>query len=251
MRTIHTNNTVCGYSHEVSVGAVGRLHHSCEDPHINPVPIDPIKGTGPYRILTKHDIMRKSLFEGITYFSMQLKGLSKTEGIIKEASRLNNSYLSTIDESVVSARKFLKETLSVVTSENFRKHPLFGFGHETPLRLHLNIDSKRSMYPLPVVPLLGKASFRSLGISLGIGESVGSGICQESLQEIISLMLDVQIRKDELTELSHKVFEKTPLLNHGKSFPKSRVPEFFKNMKSKFYKHSKLILPRSLPEVPI
>lgn len=251
MRTFHTNTTVCGYSQKDMVGAVGRLQPSSENLHMHTCTSSGTEGIGSFRVSSRHDVMKKSLLDGITYFGMQLKGLSKSESIIKEISRICAKGSLPINIPDKSAREFLLDTLTVVTSEEFRTQKLFGFGHESPLRLHLNIKNKRKMYPLPVVPLLGKPAFRSLGLTLGIGEDVSTKICHDSLQEIITLMLEVQDRKDELTKLSKQVSDQVSSLSHSSKIRRRRLPEFFKNMRSRIYKQSKLILPRPLPEVPI
>lgn len=255
MRTLHTNHIACGYSQDVNVGAIGRLHNSCEHLHAKSGHPSPEAHTSAhlFKECTKHNAMSQSLDDGIAYFHRQIKGLSLSEAIIRELFKSSNSrkYESHADNQMQTTGRFLWESLQAVSQENFKDHPLFGFGFESPLRLHLNLSGKRTTHLLPVVPLLGKPAYRSVGLTLGIDHMVGSNVCQESIEEILNLMLEVEKRKDELVHLSKAVRNRVPLIHQSRQGGNHRLPRFFINLKSKILKQFKESIPRPLPEIPV
>jgi hypothetical protein len=255
MRTLHTNHIACGYSQDVNVGAIGRLHNSCEHLHAKPAqPYLDVQNFGHrFKESTKHHLMSRSLDDGINYFHKQIKGLSISESIIRELVRSCNSQKKqpSADNQRQLTGKFLWEALQTVSQETFKDHPLFGFGFESPLRLHLNLSGKRTTHLLPVVPLLGKPSYRSVGLTLGIDRAVDSKVCQESMLEILNLMLEVEKRKDELVHLSKEVRNRVPIVHKSRQGDNHRLPSFFKNLKFKILKQFKESIPRPLPEIPV
>ena len=255
MRTLHTNHIACGYSQDVNVGAIGRLHSSCEHLHAKPAQpyLHTLTSSHCYKESTKHHIMSQSLDDGIAYFHRQIKGLSISEAIIRELVSSCNSQKDQSDavNQIQSTGKFLWESLQTVSQETFKDHPLFGFGFESPLRLHLNLSGKRTTHLLPVVPLLEKPAYRSVGLTLGIDRVVDSNVCQESIQEILNLMLEVEKRKDELVHLSKAVRNRVPIVHKSRQGDNHRLPRFFINLKSKILKQFKESIPRPLPEIPV
>lgn len=254
MRTFHTNINVCGVSLEGHVGAIGRLHPSGESVH-STVPILQArekKSLSVFDPISKHDAMIRSLNDGISYFRNQSTGLSRSEVILREMLHCSSGKtMVSVPDINDARRRFFLEALNSITSEKFKSFPLFGYGHESPMRLHLTINSKRSTHQLSPVPLLAKPAFRSVHLSLGVNESVRSNICEESIGEILNLMLSTRRKEESLKSLFKQVENQKNSTVLGFDHNPKRAPSFFQNLKFRIYKSFKHRIPKSFPEVPV
>ena len=67
-----------------------------------------------------------------------------------------------------SSRLLFFQAIEALTERKFKSFPLFGYGHESPMRLHLRIQKQRVTHALNPVPLLSMPAFRSVFLTLGL-----------------------------------------------------------------------------------
>ena len=251
MRTFHTYIKACGVAYEGHVGSVGRMQPSCvhtpsshgkkENPH------DHTART--FNGLSAIDIMLRSLEDGLLYIRRQISGLSDSEVLLREMILpAQSGCKDPVRAYPTSKRKFFFDSLSSITEGEHKSFPLFGYGHESPMRIHLRVKSKRVTETLSPVPLLSQASFRSVCLTLGLNEDVGRRVTEASINEILNLMLATRCKEDRLLDLFSELDlqrKQTQLLPDNKKLP---LPSFFETLKNRFYKS---VLPRTRPVVPV
>jgi hypothetical protein len=199
--------------------------------------------------LSSTDLMIRSLEDGLLYIRRQISGLSDSEVILREMLLPAQSVgKDPLGLHPTSKRKFFFESLSSITEGEHKSFPLFGYGHESPMRIHLRVKSKRVTETLSPVPLLSQASFRSVCLTLGLNEDVERRITEVSINEILNLMLATRSKEDRLMDLFSELDlqrKQTQLLPDSKKQP---LPSFFETLKNRFYKS---VLPRTRPVVPV
>jgi hypothetical protein len=251
MRTFHTYIKACGVAYEGHVGSVGRMHSSCvHTPAFlgkkeNSLDFSPRAFSG----FSTTDIMLRSLEDGLHYIRRQISGLSDSEVLLREMLLPVQSVgKGPLGSHPTSKRKFFFESLSSITEGEHKSFPLFGYGHESPMRIHLRINAKRITETLSPVPLLSQASYRSVCLTLGLNEDVERRITEVSINEILNLMLATRSKEDRLLNLFSELElqrNQTQLLPDNKKQP---LPSFFETLKHRFYKS---LLPRTRPVVPV
>ncbi len=251
MRTFHTYTKACGVAYEGHVGSVGRMHPSCvhtpaslgtkDNSH------DLLART--FNGFSTTNLMLRSLEDGILYIRRQISGLSDSEVLLRELILpAQSGGKDPVSAHPTSRRKFFFEALSSISDGKHKSFPLFGYGHESPMRLHLRVKSKRVTETLSPVPLLSQASFRSVCLTLGINEDVERRVTEVSINEILNLMLEARSKEDRLIDLFSELDlqrKQTQLLPDNKKQP---LTGFFKILKNRFHKS---VLPRTRPVVPV
>lgn len=251
MRTFHTYIKACGVAYEGHVGSVGRMHPSCVHTPASLGKNDKIHSLSPrsFNGFSSTDLMIRSLEDGLLYIRRQISGLSDSEVILREMLLPAQSVgKDPLGLHPTSKRKFFFESLSSITEGEHKSFPLFGYGHESPMRIHLRVKSKRVTETLSPVPLLSQASFRSVCLTLGLNEDVERRITEVSINEILNLMLATRSKEDRLLDLFNELDlqrKHTQLLPNNKKQP---LPSFFETLKNRFYKS---VLPRTRPVVPV
>ena len=175
MRTFHTYIKACGVAYEGHVDSVGRMHPSCVHTPASLGKNDKIHSLSPrsFNGLSSIDLMIRSLEDGLLYIRRQISGLSDSEVILREMLLPAQSVgKDPLGLHPTSKRKFFFESLSSITEGEHKSFPLFGYGHETPMRIHLRINAKRITETLSPVPLLSQASYRSVCLTIGLLENI-------------------------------------------------------------------------------
>ena len=251
MRTFHTYIKACGVAYEGHVNSVGRMHPSCVHTPASLGAKDNSHGLSSrtFNGFSTSDLMLRSLEDGILYIRRQIAGLSDSEVLLRElilpAQSGDNDPVSS---HPTSRRKFFFESLSSITEGKHKSFPLFGYGHESPMRIHLRVKSKRITETLSPVPLLSQASFRSVCLTLGLNENVERRVTEASINEILNLMLATRSMEDRLMDLFSELDlqrKQTQLFPDNKKQP---LPGFFKILKNRFHKS---VLPKTRPVVPV
>ena len=251
MRTFHTYIKACGVAYEGHVGSVGRMHPSCVHTPASLGKKDNSHDLSPrtFNGFSTTDIMLRSLEDGLLYIRRQISGLSDSEVLLRELILpAQSGGKDPLSGHPTSKRKFFFESLSSITDGKHKSFPLFGYGHESPMRIHLRVKSKRVTENLSPVPLLSQASFRSVCLTLGLNEDVERRVTEASINEILNLMLATRSREDRLLDLFSELNQQrkqTVLIPDNKKQP---LPGFFETLKSRFYKS---VLPRTRPVVPV
>lgn len=254
MRTFHTNTYVCGVSQDVHAGAIGRLHPSCEHTHAHKIkseshPSSPGDG---FDSFSRHDAMRDSLREGIQYYDCQISGLNRTELILRQVSQdIDLIRKGSFAKENPSKRTFFHQALDSLSREKFKSFPVFGHGHESPTRIHLKIDNKRLTKLLSPVPLLSSPAFRSVYLSLVLNQDVPTGLCEESVGEVLNFMLSVKSQQDELSDLAQQIVNQRSTVRQSLGHRSISNSGFLRRIISKFSKSLTHRFPRPIPEVPI
>ena len=254
MRTFHTNTSVCGYPHDVGADSVGRppdhagITHTQSTAH--PKNSSKITHTSSFNMGTKTDAMLSNLHQCSDYISLQLDSLSKIEGLLglkKSVPFEPDNPLSNSSERAATL-KLVHSSLHSITDLKYGNHPIFGYGYESPVRLHLVINGKRESHSLPVVPLLSKPAFKSFEITLGAGRDISTGLRESCLEEVLNLMMDVHKNEVKLTALENKLKASSKKLDGMPGIKNSRP--FFSNLISKFLIHFNYTNPKSTQPVP-
>ena len=254
MRTFHTQSNVYGVSLEGSAGAIGRVHPSCEPVHaVGCVNLHNLKTDIPsFKLDSVHDVMTKGLHDGLVYYRRQIDGLSTSQAIVRELlCSAQTSPLRTSQVEVSSKRKFFLEALNSIFNQKLKGFPLFGYGHESPMKLHLKVQGRRNTQLLHPVPLLTQPAFRSVYLTLGLNEDVESRICEESVSEILNLMLSTKKNQECLRDLFTQIKDRADQAKLPFKEAHSHAPKFFKNLKSKIFNSINQRIPRPWPEVPV
>jgi hypothetical protein len=254
MRTFHTQSNVYGVSLEGSAGAIGRVHPSCEPVHaVGCVNLHNHKSDSPsFKLVSVHDVMTKGLHDGLVYYRRQIEGLSTSQAIVRELlCSAQTSPLRTSQVEVSSKRKFFLEALNSIFNQKLKGFPLFGYGHESPMKLHLKVKGRRNTQLLHPVPLLTQPAFRSVYLTLGLNEDVESRICEESVSEILNLMLSTKKNQECLRNLFTQIKDRADQAKIPFQEANPQAPKFFKNLKSKIFNSINQRIPRPWPEVPV
>ena len=254
MRTFHTQSNVYGVSLEGSAGAIGRVHPSCEPVHaVGCVNLHNHKTVSPsFKLDSVHDVMTKGLHDGLVYYRRQIEGLSTSQAIVREllcSAQTSPLRTSQVEES--SKRKFFLEALDSIFNQKLKGFPLFGYGHESPMKLHLKVQGRRNTQLLHPVSLLTQPAFRSVYLTLGLNEDVESRICEESVSEILNLMLSTRKNEECLRDLFTQIKDRADQAKIPFKEANPQAPKFFKNLKSKIFNSINQRIPRPWPEVPV
>ena len=251
MRTFHTYIKACGVTYEGHVGSVGRMHPSCVHTpaslgiKVKSHDLSPRTFNG----FSTTDLMLRSLEDGLFYVRRQISCLSVSEVLLRELILpAQSGGEELVSGHPSSRRKFFFESLSSITDGKHKSFPLFGYGHESPMRIHLRVKSKRITETLSPVPLLSQASFRSVCMTLGLNEDVERGVTEASINEILNLMLEARSKEDRFIDLFNELDlqrKQTQLLPDSNKQP---LTGFFKILKNRFHKS---VLPRTRPVVPV
>ena len=250
MRTFHTHSKACGVAYEGHAGSIGRMYPSCAHTTtplgLQDLPPDP--HTRRFNNLSTADIVTNSIKEGLVYVRRQISGLSDSEVMIREliSTQSEKTHFSGI--SPPCKRKFFFQSLSSITEGRYKSFPLFGFGCEPPMRLHMRISNVRFTEILSPVPLLNQASFRSLCLTLGLDEDVERSVTEKSVSEILNLMLETKSKEDRLKDFFHKLENERKQAQFYPDKKSHAFPGFLKTLKERFFKS---ILTRSRPKVPV
>jgi hypothetical protein len=251
MRTFHTYIKACGVAYGGHAGSVGRVHPSCVHTPASLGKKDKTHILSPrsFNGFSTTDLMIRSLEDGLLYVRRQIEGLSDSEVILREMLLpAQSAGKDPLGSYPTSKRKFFFESLSSITEGEHKSFPLFGYGHESPMRIHLRINAKRITETLSPVPLLSQASYRSVCLTLGLNEEVERRITEVSINEILNLMLATRSKEDRLLDLFSELDlqrKQTQLLPDNKKQP---LPSFFETLKHRFRKS---VLPRTRPVVPV
>jgi hypothetical protein len=254
MRTFHTQNNVYGVSLEGSACAIGRVHPSCEPVHaVSCANLHNQKSVSPsFKHDSVHDVMTNSLHDCLVYYRRQIEGLSTSQAIVRELlCSTQTSPLRTSQVEVSSKRKFFLEALDSIFNLKLKGFPLFGYGHESPMKLHLKVQGRRNTQLLHPVPLLTQPAFRSVYLTLGLNEDVESRICEESVSEILNLMLSTRKNEECLRDLFTQIKDRAEQAKIPFKEANPQAPKFFKNLKSKIFNSINQRIPRPWPEVPV
>ena len=253
MRNFHTKTVVSSSSHVGHAGAIGRQHSTCD--YTISMTAQHEKSGSPKRGLeqtTIHDTMKRNLQDGITYTEKQFLGLQDSEMIMRELMRSLVHHSNTSGSlQKESSRLLFFQAIEALTERRFKSFPLFGYGHESPMRLHLRIKKQRVAHALNPVPLLSMPAFRSVFLTLGLNRDADSYVCQQSIKEILNLMIQVRSEEGTLKEMSRNIQANSgkPILFYDLN--KNRGSSFFRKLRRSFNKRFNLKIPSPLPEVPV
>lgn len=244
---IHTH-TVCEHSQGFVHSSVGRDVPPYECSHTPTNFLERKTVTVPNHI-SRHHVMSRSLDECLEYVHEQKSYLSKTELLIHQVAQLGG-FPHSINEKTARSH-LLRSVLDEYSNHEYKNHKLFGYGHESPIRIHLYLDRKRQSYRVPVVPLLGQPGFQALRMALSVNSDVGANICSDSQNEILNLLLRASKTEDALLDFRNMLLLAEPKSVHINP-SKDRVKflsifHFFKSRLSRAFENGRI---RTIAEVP-
>jgi len=244
---IHTH-TVCEHSQGFVHSSVGRsdLPYECSHTPTNSLErrVDKIPNH-----ISRHHTMSRNLDECLKFVHEQKSYLSKTELLIQQVAELVG-FPDSIDEKTAKSH-LLRSALDGYSNHKYKNKELFGYGHETPIRIHLYLDRKRQSYRVPVVPLLGQPGFQALRMALSVNSDVGANICRDSQNEIFNLLLGASKTEDVLLDFRKMLLIAEPKSVHTNP-SKDRVKvsslfHYFKTRITRAFENGRI---RTIAEVP-
>ncbi len=75
--------------------------------------------------------------------------------------------------------------------------------------------------------------------------------CEESLSEVLNLMISAKSLEDELSALTLKIEKQANIVGEKFSHKPQQTSGFFRSLKMRIYKSLITRIPRPMPEVPI
>lgn len=153
--------------------------------------------------ISRRDVMISNLSKGKSFVQMQSENLSEIINIFslfRSDTVLNEKKNIQVNSS---ARNVVYlDTMGRLSRVKHFGHQLFGYGYESPIRVHLSLGGVSEIFNFETLPLLGSTAFDSF---------MHSGICpaqqsEEFLNQIMKELLDLLLKAESnLNETSNKI----------------------------------------------
>ena len=165
-----------------------------------------------YSVRSKLETMKDNLRDGVIYVRKQTENLRSIDHTV---SLLRNEYLKVMmshSRPNPGQRPEIllhHQALNCLTSDTFYGHPLFGYGFENPIRIHLKMGSQSKAHSIPIVPLLNSHPLQALLASSKSSQSPGQDLFQSLQVDVLNALLSAKDQENAL-----KLLE-VELLRHG------------------------------------
>lgn len=199
MRKIFTGNTLKFKS--TNEGANLRLHPKCGTQITNLTPNEKERYKPPpsksFSTRSRQSVMINNLKLGIEFKNRQYNNLISINENISQMS----PYAECPKDSKGCAWKLYLDVISNLTSERYSNFPLFGYGIDPPIRVHLVRYGKPLVFEFSVSTLLQKLNFQAV-LNCGLSNKTPSKhIIESCSREILEEMLSISSEKDRADEL--------------------------------------------------
>ena len=213
MRTFHTH-TNCEATSLFGSDQIGRSSGQLVPSQIKKKssPASNSEKQSAYSMRSKLETMKDNLRDGAIYVRKQAENLRSIDHTV---SLLRNEYLKVMNSSTnqnPSQRPEIllhHQALNSLTSDTFYGHPLFGYGFENPIRIHLKLGSQSKVHSIPIVPLLSSHPLQALLASSKSTQAPGQDLFQSLQVDVLNALLGAKDQEDTLELLE------VELLRHG------------------------------------
>ena len=240
MRTFHTNT-----KGEVS-GLLGdQIGRSTSIPESSsPILMNDMKKSSPlqkpkvFSNRSRVSSMKENLRHGSMYLTNQIETIGKLDqafsNLHKQCTLISGAD-GKIPQILLPSLEHSHNTIRTLSELSFMNHPLFGYGYENPIRIHLKIGSDEIIHPIPICPLLGAPVFQAMLISKSSTSPPSDSIFEESKALLINLMLNAQKEKTGIDKLMQRVEGHASghlnrLLNNGDESNTRKMNVFMKTL---------------------
>ena len=170
---------------------------------------NPVHSTPVFSSQSRQSIMVKNLKHGVDYKTKQYEHLSSINDYLNDIICMGNSRRDSNSSSWV----IYMQAIASMSEANFLNFPLFGYGTEPPIRVHLVLKGTAQIFEFNVSKLLNRPHFKSL-VHSGTGMAIPSSkLLHECLKETLDEQLDVSFERME----AKKIIEELELLTRNKS----------------------------------
>lgn len=169
-----------------------------------------------YSSRSKLEVMADNLRNGLQYVRKQtdnLEAIDQAVGLLREEYRRKTS-LHTSSVSRLRPEILLHhQALNNLSAETLFGHPLFGYGFENPIRIHLKLGSLTKAHSIPISALLSSHPLRALLASSRWMEPPGQGLFESLGVDLMNFLLTAKKEEDALDRQIQELLE----YGHGRS----------------------------------
>ncbi len=150
--------------------------------------------TGSFSQVSRRDIMLTNLENGIQYTKLQISSLSECSKLIilmRGSSFSCSPNSQELTDNQIHNSLFI-DTIASLSETKHMGLPLFGFGHEPPIKVHLRIREKVEAFHFQVSDLLGQHSINGLINSKNCKTGPSTEFLDQANKDVLSLMLKAE-----------------------------------------------------------
>ena len=168
---------------------------SKKEPPCLPAPVQQVNQEGTcssFSQVSRRDVMISNLMNGKCFIEMQASKLSEINKTFSLYRCLSESRAPN-DFDKTTARNFVYlDSMKHQSSASQFGHQLFGYGHESPIRVHLSLGGKPEVFNFDTLPLLGGTAFNSLVYSGECRRDQSDKFLDQITRELLELMLKAE-----------------------------------------------------------
>jgi hypothetical protein len=172
-----------------------------------------------YSSRSKLEVMADNLRDGLQYVRKQtdnLEAIDLTVGLLRDEYRKKTSFHTSPVSRLRPEILLHHQALNNLSSETLFGHPLFGYGFENPIRIHLKLGNLTKAHSIPISPLLSSHPLRALLASSRWMEPPGQGLFESLGVDLMNFLLTAKKEEDALDRQIQE------LLEYG--YGRSRLP---------------------------
>ena len=144
--------------------------------------------------VSRRDVMLSNLENGIQYTNLQISSLSECSKLIilmRSSSFSCSPHSQELTDNQIHNSLFI-DTIASLSETKHMGLPLFGFGHEPPIKVHLRINEKIEAFHFQVSDLMGQHSINGLINSKNCKTGPSTGLLDQANKDVLSLMLKAE-----------------------------------------------------------
>ena len=163
-----------------------------------------------YSSRSKLEVMADNLRDGLQYVRKQTDNL---EAIDQAVRLLRKEYLKKTSIHTLQASRLEPEilihhqALNHLSYETLFGHPLFGYGFENPIRIHLKLGSLIKAHSIPISALLSSHPLQALLASSRWMEPPGQGLFESLGVDLMNFLLTARKEEDALNTQMQELLE--------------------------------------------
>ena len=169
-----------------------------------------------YSSRSKLEVMADNLRDGLQYVRKQadnLEAIDLTVGLLREEYRKKTSHHHSPVSRLRPEILLHHQALNNLSSETLFGHPLFGYGFENPIRIHLKLGSLTKAHSIPISALLSSHPLRALLASSHWMEPPGQALFESLGVDLMNFLLTAKKEEDALDRQIQELLE----YGHGRS----------------------------------
>ena len=163
-----------------------------------------------YSCRSKLEVMADNLRDGLQYVRKQtgnLEAIDQAVGLLREEYRkeirLHTTPVSRLRPEILLHH----QALNNLSSETLFGHPLFGYGFENPIRIHLKLGCLTRAYSIPISPLLSSHPLQALLASSSWMEPPGQELFESLGVDLMNFLLTAKKEEDALDRQMQELLE--------------------------------------------